>query len=157
LNNLKFVGFTEYEKELPIEVAFKPEIIRNTLGDVLADKKLKQLRIAETEKYAHVTYFFNGGREEKSPGEDHVLIPSPAVSSYDQKPEMSAIPVTDKVVEAIKSEQYDFVLINYANSDMVGHTGNLQAAVKSIEVIDNCLERVVSSALDKEHTTNGVV
>lgn len=148
INNLFFVGFTEYDKSLPIETAFKPVTINNTLGDVLSANHLKQLRIAETEKYAHVTYFFNGGREDKSPGEDHVLVPSPSVSSYDQKPEMSAVPVTDKVVKALKKNAYDFILINYANADMVGHTGNLQAAVKAIETVDKCLERVVNTALD---------
>lgn len=153
LENLLFVCFTEYEKGLPVEVAFPPVEIKNTLGEVISRAGLKQLRIAETEKYAHVTYFFNGGQEEKSPGEDHVLVPSPAVKSYDEKPEMSALDVTKKLVQSITADTYDFILVNYANCDMVGHTGNIAAAIKAIETLDDCLEKVVKSVLDK----NGVV
>lgn len=182
LKNLLFVGFTEYEKGLPIEVAFSQEKISNTLGEVLANAGLKQLRIAETEKYAHVTYFFNGGREIKSVGEEHLLVPSPAVSSYDQKPEMSAPEVAKKVVEAVNKDQYDFILVNFANADMVGHTGDFKATVKAVETVDSCLDKIISSVLardglilvtadhgnaeqmfnmqtgqiDKEHTTNPV-
>ena len=150
LKNLLFVGFTEYEKGLPMEIAFSPEEIVNTLGEVIADADLKQLRIAETEKYAHVTYFFNGGRETKSAGEDHVLVPSPAVSSYDQKPEMSALEVAKKVVDAVNKDQYNFILVNFANPDMVGHTGNLKATIKAVETIDSCVEKIVSSVLAKD-------
>ena len=153
LTNLFFVCFTEYEKDLPVEIAFPPETLINSLGEVISAANLKQLRIAETEKYAHVTYFFNSGREDKSPGEEHLLIPSPQVTSYDLKPEMSAIPVTDKIIEAIETDKYDLIIVNYANADMVGHTGNIQAAVKGIEAVDKCLGRVVKAALDK----NGVI
>jgi 2,3-bisphosphoglycerate-independent phosphoglycerate mutase len=150
LRNLFFVAFTEYEKDLPIEVAFLPERIKNTLGEIISKAGLKQLRIAETEKYAHVTYFFNGGVEEKSKGEAHELVPSPAVASYDLKPEMSAYEVTEKLIKAIKSDEYDFILVNFANADMVGHTGSLNATIKAIEVIDKCLGKIVKEVLSKD-------
>lgn len=150
LQNLLFVSFEEYEKGLPMEVAFPAEEIVNTLGEVIANAGLKQLRIAETEKYAHVTYFFNGGNENKSPGEDHVLIPSPAVSSYDQKPEMSAYEITKKVIEVVNKDQYDFILINFANADMVGHTGSLKAAIKAVEAVDDCVDKIVKVVLARE-------
>jgi len=150
LNNLFFICFTEYEKDLPVEVASPPEIITNTLGEIISKAGLKQLRIAETEKYAHVTYFFNGGRENKSEGEDHILVPSPQVVSYDIKPEMSAPEVTKKVLDFISEDKYDFILINFANPDMVGHTGNLQAAIKAIEVVDKCLGKIANVVLDKD-------
>jgi len=150
LKNLLFIGFSEYEKDLPMEIAFSQENIVNSFGEVLANAGLKQLRIAETEKYAHVTYFFNGGRETKSVGEDHTLVPSPAVSSYDQKPEMSALEVAKKVIEAVNKDQYNFILVNFANPDMVGHTGNLKAAIKAVETVDNCVEKIVSSVLAKD-------
>jgi len=148
INNLFFATFTEYEKELNVEVVFPAEEIKETLGDVLSRAGLKQLRIAETEKYAHVTYFFNGGREDAQTGEDHFLVPSPDVESYDLKPEMSANEITKKVVEVVNKNIYDFILINYANPDMVGHTGNLEAAIKAIEFLDTCVKRVVESVLD---------
>jgi len=153
LTNLLFVCFTEYEKSLPVEVAFPPEIIRDTLGEVISRAGLKQLRIAETEKYAHVTYFFNGGAESKSPGEEHLLIPSPSVASYDLKPEMSALEVTEKLIKAVDEDKYDFVLVNFANPDMVGHTGNIKATIKAVEILDKCISRVVKAVLSK----NGVV
>ncbi|HAM88534.1 MAG: 2,3-bisphosphoglycerate-independent phosphoglycerate mutase [Candidatus Falkowbacteria bacterium GW2011_GWC2_38_22] len=153
LKNLLFVTFTEYEKGLPVEVAFPPEEIKNTLGEVISRAGLKQLRIAETEKYAHVTYFFNGGQEEKSPGEEHIMVPSPLVKSYDEKPEMSALEVTKKIVQSVNADIYDFILVNYANCDMVGHTGNIAAAIKAIEFLDDCLEKIVKSVLDK----NGIL
>lgn len=153
LRNLFFVCFTEYEKNLPAAVAFPPVEIKNTLGEVISRAGLRQLRIAETEKYAHVTYFFNGGQEEKSPGEDHLLIPSPAVTSYDQKPEMSSAEVAKRVVDAVNADTYDFILVNFANCDMVGHTGNIEAAIKAIESLDLCLEKIVKSVLNK----NGVL
>ncbi|OGF26151.1 phosphoglycerate mutase (2,3-diphosphoglycerate-independent) [Candidatus Falkowbacteria bacterium RIFOXYB2_FULL_47_14] len=149
LNNLLFTGFTEYEKGLPIETAFPVEKIDNSLGEVLSKAGLKQLRIAETEKYAHVTYFFNGGREEKSPGEDHILVPSPQVSNYDLKPEMSAPEVTKKILEMVNDDIYDFILVNFANADMVGHTGNIPAAKKAIETLDDCVDKLVKSVLAK--------
>lgn len=147
--NLFFAAFTEYEKNLPIAVVFPQEVIKNTLGEVLSQAGLKQLRIAETEKYAHVTYFFNGGREIQSAGEDHVLVSSPRVSSYDLKPEMSALEVTDKTLKAIEQADYDFILLNFANADMVGHTGNLKATVKAAETVDRCLGKIVNSILNK--------
>lgn len=144
-----FAGFVEYEASLPMEVVFTSEVIKNTLGEVLSQAGLKQLRIAETEKYAHVTYFFNGGQEKKSEGEDQVLVPSPGVSSYDEKPEMSALEITDKVIEAVEQNIYDFILINFANADMVGHTGNLQATIKAVETVDKCVGRIVKSVLSQ--------
>ncbi len=147
--NILFATFAEYEKNLPVEVVFPPEVLKNTLGEVLSQAGLKQLRIAETEKYAHVTYFFNGGREIKSEGEDQTLVSSPAVSSYDLKPEMSALEVTDKVIKAVEQDDYDFILINFANTDMVGHTGNLNATIKAVEVVDKCVGRIVNSVLSK--------
>jgi 2,3-bisphosphoglycerate-independent phosphoglycerate mutase len=126
--------------------AFRNDPIVNGLGEVLAASHLKQLRIAETEKYAHVTYFFSGGREQTYPGEDRVLVPSPKVETYDLKPEMSAPEVTDKLVAAIESKQYAAIICNYANGDMVGHTGVLDAAVKAVETLDACLARVLAAA-----------
>ena len=147
IDNLFFATFVVYEKGLPVEVIFPPYVINETLGTVLANHGLTQLRIAETEKYAHVTYFFNGGIEKPNEGEDRVLVPSPAVASYDVKPEMSANEVTKKLVEAIDSDKYDFVLVNYANADMVGHTGNLAAGIKAVEAVDKCLAKVIRSVL----------
>lgn len=142
--NLYFVCMTPYDETMPnVKVAFKKEPLKNTFGEYISNNGLTQLRIAETEKYAHVTFFFNGGEEKQYKGEDRILVPSPKVETYDLKPEMSAIEVTDKVVEAIKSEKYDSIILNYANPDMVGHTGNLEASIKAIETIDNCVERVI--------------
>jgi len=115
------------------------------LGEVLSEQGLTQLRLAETEKYAHVTFFFSGGREETFPGETRILIPSPEVKTYDLKPEMSAHEVTDALVEAIASQEYDFIVVNFANGDMVGHTGNFAAAVRAVETLDECLGRIVSA------------
>ena len=129
---------------------FPPEDVRETLGEVMAERGLKQLRIAETEKYAHVTFFLNGGREEPFPGEDRILVPSPKVSTYDHKPEMSAYEVTGKLVEAIDSGKYDLIVANYANPDMVGHTGMMDAAVKAVDTIDECLGRL-RAAIEKAH------
>ncbi len=153
INNLFFASFTQYEKNLPSKVVFPPKKVINSLGEVISKAGLKQLRIAETEKYAHVTYFFNGGRETKSKGEDHVLIPSKMVSSYDQVPEMSSAEITNKVIEFISDDIYDFILINFANADMVGHTGNMEAAIKAIESLDLAVNKIVNSVLAK----NGVV
>lgn len=149
IKNLCFVCFTEYEKNLPMTVAFTSDEIVNTLGEIVSHAGMKQLRIAETEKYAHVTYFFNGGREEKSEGEEHALVPSPPVSSYDMKPEMSAYAVTDKLIKAISDDTYDFIFVNYANADMVGHSGNLAATMKAVDVVDQCVGKVVKAALGK--------
>ncbi len=145
LANLCFVTMTEYEAGLPADVAFAPEHIKVPFGKVIADKGMKQLRIAETEKYAHVTYFFNGGEETQYNGEDRTLVPSPRVKTYDLKPEMSAYEVADKLVAAIESKKYDFCLVNFANCDMVGHTGNLEATIKGIEAVDECVGKVVAA------------
>ena len=149
--NLYFVCMTPYDETMPnVEIAFRKEEIRNTFGEYISRKGLKQLRIAETEKYAHVTFFFNGGEEKQYEGEDRILVPSPKVETYDLKPEMSAYEVTDKVVEAIKSEKYDTIILNYANPDMVGHTGSIDAAIKALETIDECVDRVVKAINEVE-------
>ncbi|MEJ5210611.1 MAG: 2,3-bisphosphoglycerate-independent phosphoglycerate mutase [Burkholderiales bacterium] len=141
------VTLTGYSDDFDVPVAFPPEQLRNGFGEYIASLGLKQLRIAETEKYAHVTFFFNGGEEKVYPGEDRILVPSPDVPTYDLKPEMSAPEVTDRLVAAIQSGKYDAIICNYANADMVGHTGNLGAAIKAIETIDTCLGRVVEAQL----------
>ena len=144
--NLYFVCMTPYDETMPnVHVAFKKEALSNTFGEYISNKGLTQLRIAETEKYAHVTFFFNGGEEKQYNGEDRILVPSPKVETYDLKPEMSAYEVTDKVLEAIKSKKYNAIILNYANPDMVGHTGNLEAAIKAIETIDECVGKVVET------------
>jgi 2,3-bisphosphoglycerate-independent phosphoglycerate mutase len=137
-------GLTEYSDALkPLMAAiFPPEDVRQTLGEVIAEHHMRQLRIAETEKYAHITFFLNGGREQQYDGEDRILVPSPKVATYDRKPEMSAYQVTEKLEEAIASRQYDLIVCNYANPDMVGHTGVMTAAVKAVETIDECLGRL---------------
>lgn len=142
-----FVSLTEYNEDFDIPVAYPPERLKNVIGEYVARLGLHQLRIAETEKYAHVTFFFNGGLEPPFPGEDRILVPSPKVKTYDMQPEMSARELTDKLVEAIGSGRYDLVICNYANPDMVGHTGKLDAAMCAVETIDACLGRVVE-ALD---------
>lgn len=144
-----FVCFTEYDRTFALPVAFPPEKLKNLLTDVLADNGLRQLRIAETEKYAHVTFFFNGGEEEPRPMEDRILIPSPRVPTYDMKPEMSAYEVTDTLIEKIYANIYDFILINYANPDMVGHTGSMEAAIKAVEAVDECVGRVIKALLEQ--------
>ncbi len=131
-----FVCLTQYDETFDVPVAFPPESLNNILAEILSKHKLKQLRIAETEKYAHVTFFFNGGRETPFEGEDRLLVPSPKVATYDLKPEMSAFPVTDEVVKAVFSGKYDIVILNYANLDMEGHTGIFDAAVKAVEAVD---------------------
>ena len=141
-----YVCMTQYDASMPnVEVAFKPEKLVNTFGEYISKKGLRQLRIAETEKYAHVTFFFNGGVEAVYDGEDRVLVNSPKVATYDLQPEMSAIEVTDKVVERIKSGEYDVIVLNFANCDMVGHTGVFEAAVKAVETVDTCVGRVVDA------------
>ncbi|KUK95365.1 MAG: 2,3-bisphosphoglycerate-independent phosphoglycerate mutase [Methanothrix sp.] len=145
--NVHFVCMTQYEESIEAPVAFPAEHLKDTLGEVVSRDGLRQLRIAETEKYAHVTFFFNGGREEASPGEEKVLIPSPKVATYDLKPEMSAFEVTEAVVERIKEGIYDLIVLNYANSDMVGHTGIFDAAVRAVEAVDECVGRVVDEVL----------
>ena len=143
----RFVTLTSYGDEFRhLPAAFPPQIVENGFGEYVARLHLAQLRIAETEKYAHVTYFFNGGTEDVYPGEDRILVPSPKVATYDQKPEMSAIEVTDRLVDAITSSRYDAIICNYANGDMVGHTGNFDAAKRAIETLDACIGRVVEAA-----------
>ena len=140
-----FVSLTEYATDIPSDIAFNAETVNNSLGEYIASRGLPQLRLAETEKYAHVTFFFSGGREQEFPGEQRVLVPSPDVATYDLKPEMSAPAVTDALVEAITSQDYPLIICNYANGDMVGHTGNFTAAVKAVEAIDHCLGRIIEA------------
>ena len=141
-----FCTLTRYSEDLKLPAAFPPQDIGNSFGEYIAKLDLKQLRIAETEKYAHVTYFFSGGVETPYPGEDRILVPSPKVATYDLQPEMSAFEVTARLVEAINSRRYDAIICNYANGDMVGHTGNLAAATRAIEALDECIGRVVTAA-----------
>ncbi len=148
LRDLTYVCFTEYDATIPHAlVAFPKDELDNTLGEYLASQGLRQLRLAETEKYAHVTFFFNGGIEEPNPGEERILVPSPKVATYDLQPEMSAYQVCDKLVEAIGSGKYDVIIINFANPDMVGHTGVIPAAVKAVEAVDTCVGRAVEALL----------
>ncbi len=141
-----FVSMTKYKAEYDFPVAFPPVHLKNVLGEYLANLGLHQLRIAETEKYAHVTFFFNGGEEQVFANEDRILVPSPNVPTYDLQPEMSAFEVTEKLTAAIMSRKYDMIICNYANADMVGHTGDFDAAVKAVEAIDECLGKVVDAA-----------
>ncbi|PCH65399.1 MAG: phosphoglycerate mutase (2,3-diphosphoglycerate-independent) [Gammaproteobacteria bacterium] len=140
-----FVTLTEYKKDFNAPIAFPSEKLNNVLGAHISSLGLHQLRIAETEKYAHVTFFFNGGRDEPFEGEDRILVPSPKVDTYDQQPEMNAPELTDKLVEAIKTNKYDVIICNFANADMVGHSGNYDAAVQAVEALDECLGRVWSA------------
>ena len=143
---LTYVCMTQYDATMPnVQVAFKPESLENTFGEYISQKGLKQLRIAETEKYAHVTFFFNGGVEKQYDGEDRILVKSPKVATYDLQPEMSAYEVTDKLVAAIESSKYDVIILNFANCDMVGHTGVFEAAVKAVEAVDTCVGRVTDA------------
>jgi 2,3-bisphosphoglycerate-independent phosphoglycerate mutase len=143
-----FVCMTQYDITMPnVQVAFHPQSLANTFGEYISEKGLKQLRIAETEKYAHVTFFFNGGVEKSYEGEDRVLVPSPKVATYDLKPEMSACEVTDRVVERIDSGKYDVIVLNFANCDMVGHTGVMEATVKAVETVDACVGRMTQAVL----------
>jgi len=141
---------TQYDAEMPnVHIAFPPQSLDNTLGEYLSNLGLTQLRIAETEKYAHVTFFFNGGVEEPNKNEDRVLIPSPKVATYDLQPEMSAYLVTDKAVELINAGKYDVIMLNFANSDMVGHTGIMEATIKAIEALDDCIPKITDAVLKK--------
>ena len=141
------VGMVEYSDALNpfLRTLFPPEVIKMGLGETISRAGLKQLRIAETEKYAHVTFFFNGGEERVFDGEERILVPSPKVQTYDLKPEMSAPEVTDRLVEAIGSVKFDLIVVNYANTDMVGHTGDLGAAIKAVEAVDACLGRLMEA------------
>lgn len=145
LNNLFFVTMTQYDDSLEnVEIAYKPQILVNTFGEYISNLGYTQLRLAETEKYAHVTFFFNGGREEPYKGESRILVPSPKVATYDLKPEMSAYEITDKALEAIESKKYDVIIMNFANGDMVGHTGNMEKTIEAVEAVDTCVGKIVS-------------
>lgn len=153
IRDLFFVTMTEYEKETPVIVAYPPNVVHNCLAEVISNSGLKQLHIAETEKYAHITFFLNGTVEDPFLGEDRKIIPSPRVSSYDQAPEMSAVPMTKEVIKAINENKYDVIIINFANADMVGHTGDMKATVIGCETIDKCLGMLAEHTLAK----NGVL
>ena len=146
---LQFATMTQYDETLPSPVAYSPQYLKNTLGEIFAANGLHQLRIAETEKYAHVTYFFNGGEEQPNPNEERILIPSPKVATYDLKPEMSAPEVTDRVVAEIRFGKYDLIVLNFANGDMVGHTGQFEAARQAVATVDACLGQVVEAMHDR--------
>ena len=150
---LHFATFTQYESGLPVGVAFLPQDLTNILGEVIADRGLKQFRTAETEKYAHVTYFFNGGLETPLAGEDRHMVQSPMVATYDKAPSMSASEVTDGVVAALRKQIYSLVVVNYANPDMVGHTGNLEASVQAIETVDRCVGKLLAAVTSVGGTT----
>ena len=143
--DLELVTFTQYDPNFPVKVAFPPESLNNFIGQIVSENGLKQYRTAETEKYPHVTYFFNGGVEIPLPGEERHLIPSPRVATYDMEPEMSAEELTISCAKAIKSGNYAFVVINFANPDMVGHTGNMDATIKAIETVDKCIGQIVNA------------
>ncbi|MFA5413091.1 MAG: 2,3-bisphosphoglycerate-independent phosphoglycerate mutase [Patescibacteria group bacterium] len=179
---LFFATMTEYEEGLPVEVIFPPEKVKICLAKIISDAGLKQLHIAETEKYAHVTFFFNGMREEEFSGEDRIIVPSPHVASYDQKPEMSAKIITEKLIKEIMARKYDFIVVNFANADMVGHTGKYKETVEAVETVDKCVGQIAdiiipmggvlaltadhgnaeevfnlqTGDIDKEHSTNAV-
>ena len=150
---LTFATFTQYDSTLPVLVAFEPQQLQNLLGEVVSAQGLQQFRVAETEKYAHVTYFFNGGREEPLPGEDRELIPSPQVSTYDRAPAMSAATVTDVVLAAIAKQVYALIVVNYANPDMVGHTGKMAPTIHAIEAVDDCLGKLLEGVVKVGGTT----
>ncbi len=147
LQNLVFVTMMQYEDGLPTGVAFPPQLISEPVGKIIADAGLQQLRLAETEKYAHVTYFFNGGNEDQYPNEERALIESPNVKTYDLKPEMSAPEIADRAVKEIQSGKYDFIMMNFANADMVGHTGNFEATMKGVEAVDSGIGKIAEAAL----------
>lgn len=150
VSGLHYVCLTQYDSNMPnVKVAFLPQSLKNTLGEYLSGLNIKQLRIAETEKYAHVTFFFNGGVEAPNPGEDRILVQSPKVSTYDLQPEMSAYILTERVLEQINSDKYDLIILNFANADMVGHSGIFEAAKQSIEALDKCVPRIVDAVLAK--------
>jgi len=147
--NLFFVSLTEYDKDLPAAVAYSPIVVKNCLGEVVSQAGLKQVRVAETEKYAHITFFLNGTREEPFTGEERIIIPSPKVSSYDQKPEMSAEKVAAEAVKAAASGRFGFMAVNFANADMVGHTGSIVATIRACETVDACVAQIVDQVLAK--------
>ncbi len=145
IDNLCFVTMTQYDDSIKnVKIAYKPQVLKNTFGEYISKLGYTQLRTAETEKYAHVTFFFNGGREEPYKGEERILVPSPKVATYDLKPEMSAYEVTDNVINAINDKKYDVIVMNFANGDMVGHTGNLEKAIEAVEALDICVGKIIS-------------
>lgn len=149
--HLNYVCFTQYDASMPnVDVAFKPQSLKNTFGEYISDKGFTQLRIAETEKYAHVTFFFNGGVEAPYKNEDRALIPSPKVATYDLQPEMSAYLITDELLKRIDSDKYDVIILNFANCDMVGHTGVFEAAVKAVETVDRCIGKLYDKMIEKD-------
>lgn len=151
INLSTYTTMTRYDETFNVPVAYPPREIRRILGEIASQANIRQLRIAETEKYAHVTYFFNGGEESKFPGEERIMIPSPKdVPTYDLKPEMSARPVTDALIKHLREQDVGLVIANYANADMVGHTGNFEASVQAVEVIDECLGKVIDAAISKK-------
>ncbi|MBI2483667.1 2,3-bisphosphoglycerate-independent phosphoglycerate mutase [Candidatus Uhrbacteria bacterium] len=147
--SLAIVTATQYDAYFPVSVAFPPQSLKNCLAEYISAHKLKQLHTAETEKYAHITYFLNGGREEPYPGEKRVMVPSPAVESYAKKPEMSAHRITDVILSSIQDDEYDFIACNFANADMVGHTGDMNATIRAIETMDECFKRIIPAVLQK--------
>ena len=147
-DNLYYVCMTQYDETFPLPVAFKPEKLTNILGQVLDDNNVKEFRTAETEKYAHITFFFNGGEETPFKLETRKLVASPKVATYDLKPQMSAYEVCDNVLEALDNKEYGFILVNFANPDMVGHTGVMDAAVKAVEAVDECVGKIAKKALE---------
>jgi 2,3-bisphosphoglycerate-independent phosphoglycerate mutase len=149
LKNIIFVTMVQYEEDLPAEVAYEPIEIKNCLGEILSQNNFSQLRIAETEKFAHVTYFFNGGNEEPFTKEDRIIVPSKAVSIFSEAPEMSASEITEKVCEAVEMNKYNFILINFANADIVGHTGDERATISAVESIDKCLEKLIPTVISQ--------
>lgn len=150
IQNLYIATMMEYEKGLPVNVVFPPENVENPVGKVISENGLRQLRIAETEKYAHVTYFFNGGKESPFENEFRTLIPSPSISTYDQVPEMSADTITENVIKDLDSGRFEFILLNFANADMVGHTGNFKQTVKAVEFLDFCIGRIYESCMKND-------
>ena len=151
--SLDYTTMTEYDKTFKnVHIIFENDNLANTLGEVVAANGLKQIRIAETEKYPHVTFFFSGGREVPFEGESRIMIPSPKVATYDLKPEMSAVELTDAILPEIKNQSASFICLNYANADMVGHTGVWNAVIKAVETVDQCVEKVVTAALENGYT-----
>jgi 2,3-bisphosphoglycerate-independent phosphoglycerate mutase len=147
--NLHYVCMTRYDKNFSLPVVIPPESLDNILANVMGQMSLRNLRVAETEKYAHVTYFFNGGVEKPFPGEDRLLVPSPKVATYDLKPEMSAAGITDAVIKAVEEGSFDVLIVNFANADMVGHSGKLEPTIKAVETVDACLGRIESAVRQK--------
>ena len=147
IKNLAFVTMTEYEKGMPVQAAFPPGVVNIPLGRILSERGLSQLRMSESEKERFVTHYFNGHREQAFPLEDRIIVPSPKVPTYDLKPEMSAYEVTEELVKNIHTQKYQFILVNYANADMVGHTGNIDASIRAVKTLDDCLQRVIQAAL----------